>query len=148
MSARRALTDAQVDEACALREQGLTLPEIKRHFAAKGVNVSRGSLGWTCLVNGADLPVDRRQPRYIPNERTSVKRGAHVVRYFTEDEDRQLLALEAEGKSRAAIGRALGRPHNSIIGRLATLARREARAEEMPWHAGLKSRTEREGVEA
>ena len=58
-----------------------------------------------------------------------VHRGDHVVRRFMPDDDARLLALDAEGLGHSAIGRAMGRPANSIRGRLMTLARREARAE-------------------
>jgi hypothetical protein len=52
------------------------------------------------------------------------------VRRFTAEEDALLLQMEANGARYCEMCRALGRRHNSIIGRLATLARRDARAED------------------
>ena len=59
-----------------------------------------------------------------------MKRGNHVVRRFTPEEDALLLTLEAEGLSYTEIGRRLERPHTSISGRLMTLARHEERRAE------------------
>ena len=56
-------------------------------------------------------------------------RGGHVVRRFTAFEDAEILRLAAEGVSRNRIAKQLGRRHNSIIGRLMTLARHDALAE-------------------
>ena len=58
-----------------------------------------------------------------------VRRGDHIVRRFTEKEDALLLELEAQNLNYSEIARRLDRRRNSIVGRLATLARREARAE-------------------
>ena len=59
----------------------------------------------------------------------TVTRGDHIVRRFTSDEDSVLLQLEAEGLRICEMSRALGRPPNSIRGRLMTLARHQARKE-------------------
>lgn len=123
---RRKVTDRQVAEMCELREAGNTFGQISRRFAARGVEISESAISWHCLIQGADAPPPQRQASKI-EPGTVMKRGRHVVRTFTEAEDELLLKLEAEGLTRTEIGRRLNRKHNSIIGRLATLARREER---------------------
>ncbi len=52
-----------------------------------------------------------------------------MVRRFTVEEDAQLLGLEKAQLKVSEMARLLGRPANSIRGRLMTLARRDAREE-------------------
>ena len=52
-------------------------------------------------------------------------RDGRLVRQFTEAEDDLILAMEGEGLSPNAIGRRLGRNPQSIIDRLAALARQD-----------------------
>lgn len=125
---RRILSDAQIDEMAELRERGWSIARIARHFTARGTVVSAGSISWQCLRVGADLPAERRKSGY--SRSVTIVRGGSPVRSFTEDEDRRLLELEARGASRSEMASALGRRNNSIRGRLYTLARRDARAEE------------------
>lgn len=125
---RRILSDEQIDEMAELRERGWSYARIARHFTTRGTPVSVGSVSWQCLRVGADLPAERRVSAY-QRAVTSV-RGGKLVRAFTQDEDRRLLELEASGASGAEMARALDRGGNSIRGRLYTLARHEARAEE------------------
>lgn len=128
MGGTRILTDEELAEACELREAGKPFTWISRHFAAKGTKVSAGSLSWHCLMQGADAPPEMRQACGI-RPGTVMKRGDHVVRTFTPQEDERLLELEAEGLGYTEIGRRIGRKPNSVRGRLATLARHDARAE-------------------
>ena len=121
--AARKLTEAQIALACEMRERGRSCASI-----AIRLGVSEGAISWRMLERGAEPPKPGRLDP-VPTEETSVRRGAHVVRRFTRDEDARLLALNAQGLSPQAIGHRLGRRHNSIKGRLMTLARREARAE-------------------
>ena len=58
-----------------------------------------------------------------------VNRGGHIIRRFTVEEHEQLVALDLTGARICDIARKLGRRPNSIIGRLMTLARRDARLE-------------------
>jgi hypothetical protein len=84
-------------------------------------------VAWWCLVGAIEKP----GPVQVPAPWTGpmvVKRGAFEVRRFTADEDRQLIAMEAEGLKLGTIARRLGRRRNSVYGRLATPARREERA--------------------
>ena len=127
-NSRRALTDEQRDLACTLREQGWSCERIAHHFRSRGTRVHRSSIAWLCLIEGADLPIARRKQQCAPPPGIITRRGNHSFRTFTPEEDARLLALEAEGKNYSVIGRALGRKPNSIRGRLATLARRDARS--------------------
>jgi len=130
MGGPRILTDEQVDHACELREQGWSCQRIAEHFAVKGVMVSAGSISWACLVNGADLPLAKQRPLLAPKRTGSVvSRSGHLVRTFTPDEDQRLLELEQQHLNISEIARQMGRQPNSIRGRLATLARHDARAE-------------------
>lgn len=127
---KRILDDEQVAEVCQLREAGWSLKRISLAMEQRGIAVSPGAIAWTCLRNGADLPARRRQTHSFSERTMVVKRGDHLVRRYTAEEDRQILEMEAAGASVASIGRRLGRKHNSILGRLAALARRQARSEE------------------
>ncbi|MBB4859662.1 transcriptional regulator [Novosphingobium chloroacetimidivorans] len=131
MSGKRILTDEQVATACEMREAGKTLQQIANHFATRGVKVTVGSIEWVCLTHGADLPEDRRRPHYALRPGMVISRGGHVMRTFTADEDQQLLTMEQRGDGIADIARSLGRKSNSVRGRLATLARKQSRIEEM-----------------
>lgn len=90
--------------------------------ASYGVSVS--TVQWHCLRQGALTPkfggknLGDRGP-------LEVARGNHVVRRFTPTEDETIVAMSIAGHGPAAIAKAVGRRCNSIIGRLATLARRE-----------------------
>jgi len=91
------------------------------------MNVCPGAVSWYCLMEGIEkngkppVPKPYRGPMMT-------KRGNHVVRCFTQEDDKLLLELEAQGKRYSEIARALGRQRNSVVARLATLARREERA--------------------
>lgn len=125
---RSKMTDDLVERACSLREEGWSAPRIARLFATEGYSVSTGAIYWHCLVNGADLPAESRRPSHVRPGAVE-RRGDHLVRRFTAEEDTRLLELEAQGLGYSAIGRQLDRKPNSIRGRLATLARREERAD-------------------
>lgn len=125
MPARR-LTADQLAHAFAMRERGFTYGQI-----ALRLDVSQGAIAWHCLKHGVE------SPRTTPSLSTGgakpgaiERRGNHLVRRFTPEEDRMILAMEAAGHNRAAIGRACTPPRapNSITGRLMTLARHEERA--------------------
>lgn len=125
---KRILSDGAIDEMAELRERGWSIAKIARHFTRQGTPVSHGCIAWQCLRVGADLPVERRVRPYA--RLITVVRGGRPVRSFTDQEDRTLLAMEAAGATRAEMARALERGNNSVRGRLYTLARRDARAEE------------------
>lgn len=116
-------TESDFDRMAALREGGKTCQQIASMFGC-----ARGTISWHCLRLGADGPRHRgsSEPREGP---LVVRRGDHVVRRFTSDEDERLIELEATGENLSAIARALGRQRNSVLGRLMTLARRDDRRE-------------------
>ncbi len=125
---RRRLTDEQLDEMALLRERGWSFGRISEHFADKGLKLSPGAISWQCLRLGADAPPKFRGTCFQHDK--PYQRGKHIVRPYTPEDDRILLALEGEGLGDSEIGRRLGRKPNSVRGRLMVLARREARAEE------------------
>lgn len=119
------LSEAQLAEMAALRERGWSCGRIGLKFGLSG-----DVIYWHCLRLGADPP--NLRARVLPATATgprTMKRGNHVLRRYTPAEDRQILALDAQGKGDTEIGRALGRKPNSIRGRLMTLARHDARRE-------------------
>ncbi len=132
---RRKLTDEQIEKAIAWREAGCSSRWIAGQLGGK---VSSSALDWHFLKHAVESPntaagqhsgnrlSGRNQPGSV------VQRGNHVVRRFSPEEDEQLLALASEGLGHSAIGRRLMPPRkpNVVLGRLLTLARREARAEE------------------
>lgn len=117
------LTEADRERITTMREAGASCGQIA---AAVGCSVS--AVSWQCLRLGAEPP-NPRSLNDVPTTPKVSKRGDHVVRRFTVDEDAQILALEAEGFRPIEIARRLGRPPNSVLGRIMTLARREARME-------------------
>lgn len=130
MGGTRILSDDQIDMACEMRERGLSCQRIANRFAAMGVAVSAGSISWACLSRGADLPPHRRSHTKGPRTGEVYGRGSHVVRTYTPEDDAKLLELEARGLGNSAIGREIGRKPNSVRGRLLTIARHQARAED------------------
>ena len=118
----RKFDQATVDRAIELREKGLSYTTIERL-----TGMSRGSIYWKCLRAGAEAPNNKKQPGAIRAMTVTTKHG-HIIRRFTEEEDRKILEMEAQGIGPFQIGKALGRAHNSITGRLMALARHEERA--------------------
>lgn len=114
-----------LEQAAALREQGMSFGEISQKL-----NMSRGAVYWHCLRLGADLP-NGHEFLGAYHGPTVMKRSNHVVRRFTPEEDRKLIEMELAGATIAEISRALGRRHNSVLGRFMTLARRDARLEQL-----------------
>lgn len=114
-------TRDQLDALAEMREAGMSCARIARRLG-----MSRGAVHWQCMRLGVVAPEDRGRVPVVPETPLVARRGDHVVRRFTRDEDARLLALEAEGLSIGEIARRLGRPANSVRGRLATLARHDA----------------------
>lgn len=120
---KRKFSEADFDRITSMREKGMSYQQIANSFGC-----SAKSISWHCLRLGADPPKPwPLRPNYHL-EHPLMKRGNHIVRAFTPEEDARLLALEAEGNNLTQIGRALGRRWNSVRGRLMTLARRDERA--------------------
>lgn len=123
--ARRRITEEQLERAIALRERGWSLRRIAELIGA----CSPQALSWHFLARAVDPPKPAALRVDFHLRCPVMKRGAHVMRAFTPDDDARLIELERQGATVSAIGRALGRKPNSIKGRLMTLARREERAE-------------------
>jgi hypothetical protein len=122
MAARR-LTDADYELMAEMRGRGCSYEQIGRK-----IGCSSSAVSWHCLR----LAIDPPKPRALKLNYHLVapmKRGNHIVRPYSPEEDAKIVALERQGKSDTEIGRELGRKANSIRGRLMTLARREERAE-------------------
>jgi len=115
------LTQDQIDLAVEMRERGRSCRQIALRL---GVHVS--TISWRMLVLGIDPPKVRRLDP-VPVGPTSVLRNGTPVRRFTRDEDQRLLALVDQGLSRAQVAKHLGRQRNSVVARLLTLQRRQAR---------------------
>lgn len=122
---RRIITDDQLGQLVELRERGFSHRQIIEWFAARGIAVSSGLVQWHCLRLGAEKPGPPPAP-YVIRARV---RGGHVVRPFTPEEDAVLLELAVTEPNRAEIARRLGRARNTVVTRLMTLARRDARGE-------------------
>ena len=126
MSRRPNLTDAELERLADLtEEQGLTPTQI-----AAELGCSLGSVTWAQLKIGVDGRADKPLAP-IPTEPKSAIRNGHLVRRYTQSDDALLLRLESQGMNPHAIGKAFQPPRraNSIVGRLRTLARRQAREE-------------------
>jgi hypothetical protein len=129
MAKKRMLTDEQVEAACRLREDdGLSTAQIVRQLK---LPIGEKSLEWVLIVNGAESPNAVVQADFYRYAGMVVGRGKHVMRYFTREDDVTILALERAGKNPGQIGRSLNPPRrpNSIRGRLAIIARYQARCE-------------------
>lgn len=106
----RKYTDAQIDDACTLREQGLTFAEISRRTGMHEASVLEH-----CQIRGAVSPTGRKcftRPQY------SVAEAARA------------LELRAQGATTAAVGRELGWSWANAKARLRALAYRDAVMEE------------------
>jgi len=94
---------------------------------ARRLGCSKATVSWYCLIDGVEKPgVPPKLSRF--SGPLTVRRGSHVVRRFSAAEDARLLELEASGLKLGEIGRRLGRRRNTILARLATLARHDERA--------------------
>jgi hypothetical protein len=122
---RRKIDDKNLARAIDLREtQGIKVSRLARMFG-----VSTGALSYHFLRAGVLTPeqLDRGAIFSRVEPGAVVRRGNHVVRRFTPDEDAFLRAEKAKGRSLSAIGREMDpprRPH-TLLGRLYTLARHD-----------------------
>ena len=122
--ARPRFTAAQHEQMAEMREAGHSYTQIARVFGC-----SDSAVYWACLKLGAERPgAPLLRPRALGPP--VIGRGDGVVlRRWTAEEDARLLVLANEGRGHCEIGRLMDRRHNSVRGRLMTLARHEARAE-------------------
>lgn len=122
MPARR-YSEELIDQAMTLRERGLTFGQIANKTGMKAQAVQHH-----CLMRGVDPPATADKPHVYNGPMTYLRNGI-LVRRFTPDEDRQILAMALQGLSRREIARQMGRKNHSVTTRLAALARRDQRIE-------------------
>jgi IS30 family transposase len=122
MAKRKKLTPAEIEKIGELRERNWTHAAI-----ATEIGCSEGSVSWCCLREGFEP--SKPYPLASGRPAAPYQRSTGTVRPFTEEDDARLLAMEADGATESEIAKALGRRHNSIRGRLMTLARRAERQE-------------------
>ena len=106
-----------LDTIATMREAGKSF-----HAIAAATGVHRKTCEYHAMRLGAASPFIVLHT----HRRSTYFREGQAVRGFTEAEDQQITAWALEGVSLSEMGRRLGRRHNSIMGRLRTLARREA----------------------
>lgn len=118
---RRKLTDEQIARICEMRERGRSYATI-----ARVVGCSVGAVSWQCLRCGAEPPAAKP---FDPPKPFEYRRGNHTVRGYTPEEDALIIALATQNFPRTVIAKRLGRKPHSVLGRIMTLARQEARRE-------------------
>lgn len=111
-----------LERLAELAEGGASFSEI-----AAILGCSRSLVSWHAARIGVVSAHARCVGRDLP---PLIVRGGRAVRGFSAEEDALLIEMRLEGRSLCRIGRALGRGHTSVIGRLAALARREDMAED------------------
>jgi DNA-directed RNA polymerase specialized sigma24 family protein len=119
---KRKVTAANLERIADMRHRGRSYGQISR-----ALGVSQGAVSWHCLRLGIEPPKPRPLNLDYHLQRAVVIRGGRPVRAFTPEEDAKLIAFDLEGLRYVEIARRLGRRHNSVSARLATLARREER---------------------
>jgi hypothetical protein len=133
------ITEAHVDRIVELGEAGKSdefiVGRLKHEF---GVNVSASAVHWHRIKHCAE-PADRTRVPPVPTEPRIERRGDHIVRRFTQAEDAELLALEAQGLNDNQIGKRIGRRPNSVRGRLLILSRHADRRERAMAQAGERA---------
>lgn len=116
------MTEQQrADLIADMRERGKTYGQIARAIGSSPSNIS-----WICLKYGIEKP--GKQPPLGDRGPMLIKRGNHQVRRYTPEEDAVIREMGAAGAKATPIARKLGRKHNSVLGRMMTLARRDERA--------------------
>lgn len=116
------MTPAQCEKIADMRERGKSYRQI-----GLAIGLSPGAVSWHCLRQAIEPP-NPRPPSSVIVGPLEVKRGDHVVRRFTPEDDALLLALHNQGFGIRTIGKRMGRRDNSVRGRLMCLARRDERA--------------------
>ncbi|EJL30093.1 hypothetical protein [Novosphingobium sp. AP12] len=117
------LSPQQIEQIVGRREElGHSYDQL-----AKAFGVSSGAVYYQCLKHGARGPRQRFLPVPSQQRTTHCKNGV-TQRTFTEEEDRQMLALEMEGLSYLEISRRVGRAYTSVRMRIMRLAMAEEAA--------------------
>lgn len=116
------------------RSQGQSLGQLVRFLGRHGVTISESALSWQLLRNGIDLPKRRHQAARFQPGVTYTRPDGTICRTYTPEEDKIIRHFGAKGWRQSRITRALKRcgyerkPH-SVLGRLMTLARHDARTQ-------------------
>lgn len=119
---RAALTAEEKIDIAEKREKGWGLEMLAKEFKC-----TTGSISWCCLMQGVTAPGAKdRKPQARPKE---YMRNGKLVRTFTPEEDTLIEGMSMAGKTITEIQTATGRRHNSIVGRLATLAKNKELSE-------------------
>lgn len=116
-------TPDQIERAAEMREAGRDCATI-----AAETGMTQAAVWWHCARLGAEPPGARYRER--ARGPMVMRRGAHLVRRFTPEEDRRMLDMRRRGLRVCQIAEVLERRQNSVSGRLMALARREALQEE------------------
>lgn len=95
---------------------------------AHRLGLSQQQVIYRLRATGLDPRVDQPLPP-VPTEPVILQRKTGLLRKFTQAEDDQLLALDAQGLTLTEIARVMGRRPGSVRARLECLARRAAREE-------------------
>ena len=104
-------TPAQRDIIVDLRERhGWSIKRIANY-----TGLTPGTVQYWVNRLGA-WPEGRKPPRQ--SRTRPYLRNGRLVRPFTADEDAKILEMRRQGESLSAIGRCIGRPHNSVLMRL------------------------------
>ncbi len=99
-------------------------------YIANKLGLNEKTVGGYCTRLAIEPPKPISLPK-TPKQPVHVLRNGKIVRLFTVADDRRLMELRAEGATFDEIGDALDRSKSSIVSRFATLARRQARDEEL-----------------
>ena len=121
MPKRKMLTETEQAHIGELREAGWTFRMIARE-----IGCSKSSVNWCCTKLG----IVRKRSALGARGPALVFRSGRPVRRFSADEDARILAQRCAGARYSDLARELDRPVNSIIGRLYTLGRHQAAAEQ------------------
>lgn len=106
-----------LDAIAGMREAGATYQEI-----ADATGIPRGTCEYHTVRLGAFSPAGLQ----FQKAKAPYSRCGRAVRAFTEAEDQQITTWSLADVPLIEMARRLNRKHNSILGRLRTLARREA----------------------
>ncbi len=122
---RTRIPDDKLQAAIREREEkGTPVSHLARRLCLEGVEISASALAWQFLRLNVLPPRDKLPRLHLKHKGPMVfMRGNFQVRRFSEEDDRILLEEAARGASTLVLAKRLGRAPNTIIGRLATLAR-------------------------
>ncbi|WJY18701.1 hypothetical protein QQS45_00150 [Alteriqipengyuania flavescens] len=127
MGKLKKISEDQVRELAELREQGWSYQRLADRFG-----LSPAGVHYHCLKEGALSPGQLcGRPTGSTNGRSFGGKGFNgPVRYFSKQEDRELVRRREDGQSISRIAREMDRAKTSVRVRLLTIAREQAIREE------------------